>query len=647
MHFGLPAVDYIVIGIYLIFMLAIGFYFSRFMKEGKDFFVGGNLIPWWVSGVSLYMTLFSAWTFTGAASFIYNTSWFGLLYFVTWPISFIIGFQLSAKRWRRTRMTSPVEYIQTRFNKTTHLFLATILALSMVYWPAHHLASLSKICAPALFPNSMLAIDIMIVVTGIVILIYTISGGLWAVCVTDVVQFLILMAICLVLVPTVFLTGDLGSVAHFFRELPPLTFHHVIRGKTTYTLWYIVGILFYNIFGTAVGDKAQRYYSVKDEKAAMKVGWLAFGLFLTAPILFGIPPLIGKVLWPNIHLLKEFSNVTKPDENIFIAVVLKYMPAGMVGIFLSAMMAASMSAMDSVWNAVSSIISVDIYKNIFNPDASEKTVLRVGRITMVFLAAIAITLALVIIHSSYGVFTFSNIFFGLTGVPVAIPLFLGIMSRNISRWSAFSSILAGTLMAATARFLLHYSLGQQYISTIVVTLLFIYISLPFGKLYLRGKQWAAGGSAVLAFLLWGYSLILNHNPSLSFGTLTSQFRALSPDWLLSSSFWAILTALGFFTIAYFFSKLYARDLTNPSEEVREFFVKMDTPIDVEKEVLSRGVKEVNIFPMVGTISLLLAALALAILVFPAARSDIGVNFAVAGFLGITGFLMLLSRKAVD
>ncbi|HDL78166.1 MAG TPA: hypothetical protein ENH09_01130, partial [Bacteroidetes bacterium] len=486
MEFGRPAVDYIVIGIYLLFMLGIGFFFSRFMKGDKDYFVGGNLIPWWVSGVSLYMTLFSAWTFSGAASFIYNTSWFGVLYFVTWPISFFIGFRLSAKRWRRTRMTSPVEYIKSRFNEKTHIFIAILIALTMAYWPAQNLASLSKISAPALFPHSMAAIYIMIVVIGIIILIYTFSGGLWAVCITDVVQFLILIAVCAVLLPTIFLSGDIGSIGNFLHKIPPLEFTHVIRGKTEYTVWYLFGILFANIFGMFVGAKAQRFYSVKDEKAAMKVGWLAFILFFTVPILFGIPPLIGRVLWPNIQMLHYFSNVTKPDETIFIAVVIKYMPAGVVGIFLSAMMAASMSAMDSVWNAASAIISVDIYKNIFNPKASKQTILRVGRITTVGLALVAIIMALVIIRSQYGLFTFTNIFFGLTGVPIAIPLFLGIMSRNISRWSAFSSIVAGILMASVARFVLHYSLGPQYISTIAVTLIFIYLSNPLGRLYLSG-----------------------------------------------------------------------------------------------------------------------------------------------------------------
>ncbi len=65
MNFGLPAIDYIVIGVYLVIMFGVGFYFSRFMKGGKDFFVRGDLIPWWIAGVSLYMTLFSGWTFTG------------------------------------------------------------------------------------------------------------------------------------------------------------------------------------------------------------------------------------------------------------------------------------------------------------------------------------------------------------------------------------------------------------------------------------------------------------------------------------------------------------------------------------------------------------------------------------------------------
>jgi SSS family solute:Na+ symporter len=643
MNFGLPVVDYLVVGIYFILMLGIGLYVSRFMKGGKDFFIGGNLIPWWVSGISLYMTMFSAWTFTGGASFVYHTSWFGLLYFATWGISFFVGFVMSAKRWRRTRITSPVEYIETRFNRPTHLFFSAYLVLAMLYWPAHHLASLSKICAPTMFPGSMVAIDVMIVVVGITIMLYTFLGGLWAVCITDVVQFLILIAVCVVLLPAIFLSGEFSSFGAILQRIPPLTFRHVLPDTTMYDQWYLLGLIAANIFGNSVGDKAQRYYSVRDEKEAMKVGWLSFVLFSTAPLLFGIPPLIGKVLWPDISMLDYFAGVTKAEENIFIAVVLRYMPAGIVGFFLSAMMAASMSSMSGVWNTVSSIVSVDIYKNRFKPAATEKQTLRVGRVSVAAFALVAITLALVIIHSDYGVFSFSNIFFGLTGVPSAIPMFLGIMTKRISRWSAMASVMAGVLMASVARFVLQYSLGQQFLITVVITLVFIVISNPLGRLYNARRIYAWVFSLLLCSGLYFLFLTANNNPSLSPGNLPAILHAGGTAFLLSAHFWLMLSTLAFFVLSVKFAALFGRDMQSSQDEVTAFFERLDKPVDVAKEVVSGGARESNIFPLVGWMSVGLGGLSLLILIAPVARTNIGVNFGISGFLFVVGLGMILSK----
>lgn len=644
MNFGLPFVDYLVIGLYLVLMLGIGFYFTRFMKGGKDFFIGGNLIPWWVSGISLYMTMFSAWTFTGGASFVYHTGWFGLLYFGTWSVAFLIGFLMSAQRWRRTRITSPVEYIETRFNKPTHLFFSVYLVLSMLYWPAHHLASLSKICAPTLFPGSMLAIDVMIVGVGITIMLYTFLGGLWAVAITDVVQFLILVVVCVVLIPAIFLSGEFASVGGLLERMPALTFHHVLPDGTLYDHWYLLGLIAANMFGNAVGDKAQRYYSVRDEREAIKVGWLSFGLFLTAPLLFGIPPLVGKVLWPEISMLNYYAGVTKPDENIFIAVVLRYMPAGIVGFFLSAMMAASMSSMSGVWNTVSSIVSVDIFKNRFKPAASEKETLLVGRISVSAFACVAILLALIIIHSDYGVFSFSNIFFGLTGVPSAIPMLLGIMTKKISRWSAMASVVAGVLMASLARFVLHYPLGQQFLITVAVTLLFIVISNPLGRLYNARRIYALAFSLLLSAAVYVFCLSANNNPDLSTGRLSEILSMNMTHLLLSAHFWLFLAALAFFALSYGFAVLFGRDLKASQEEVTAFFAKLERPVDVAKEVLSAGAKESNIFPLVGWMSMGLGGVSLLVLIVPEARTNIGVNLGISGLLLVMGVGMILSKR---
>ncbi len=643
MNFGLPAIDYIVIAVYLSIMLLIGFYFSRFMKSSKDFFIGGNLVPWWVAGLSLYMTLFSAWTFTGAASFIYNTSWYGILYLLSWPLSFFIGFRLSAKRWRRARISTPVEYVLTRFNKPTHLFFTIVLTLTSIYWPAHHLASLSKICAPTMFPNSMAALDMMIIVTGVIILFYTFSGGYWAVCITDVIQFLILFAVILVLLPTIFLTTNFGSVGDLLHKIPPLKLTHIVQGNTLFDKWYLIGIPFAFTFSYVTGGNAQRFYSAKDEKAANKIGWLTFGLLLLGPILFGLPPLVGKVLWPDISMLDYFAGISKADENIYIAVVMKYLPAGMVGVFLSAMMAASMSSMSGGWNALSSIVSIDIYKTLFKVTASETEVLLVGRITTIIIGLITISIALAIIHSAYGIFTISSIIFGLTGLPVAIPLLMGLLYKKMSRWSAISSVIAGTLVASVARFALKFSIGPQYIFAVVVTLLFIFLSHPLGKMYHKNRLSARLINISLGVLLWLVFMIINDNSNLSMFSVIKITKNGLMALISSAYFWVTWSAIFLSILSHRFTKIYAEDIQSSQEKVVEFFDKLARPIEVEKEVYFKGAKEINVFPLVGSIAMIIAGVSALLLVLLGARAKMGVNLAFSGLLFFFGFLAFLSK----
>jgi len=618
-------IDLIVIVIYLCLMLGIGVTFSRFIKGGKEFFIGGNHIPWWAAGISLYMTTFSAWMFTGAASFVYNTGWFGILFFAVKPAGFLVGFLLSARRWRRSRLTSPVEYARTRYNRPTHLFLSIMMILSMMYWPGHHLASLAKICAPTLFPGMPMAIDIMIIVSGIFILLYTISGGFWAVCVTDVVQFIILFCICLVLIPVIFISGDVGSPIAFIKAVPPLELDHVVRGNTVYNEYYLIGFMVAGVFGNMVGDKAQRFYSVRDEKAAMKVGWLGFGLFLTSPILFGIPPLVGRILFPDLSALEYFSGIAKPDENIFIAVVLQYLPIGLVGVFLSAMMAASMSALDSVWNTVSSIVSVDIYKGIVKPHASEKQVLLVGRVTILALSVIAIAMALFITHSDLGLFTISNIVLGLFGIPVTLPMVVGLWCRRISRWSAIASIVAGVVVATSIRYYFGYSLGVQYLVTIAVGLTVLYTSYPLGHLFQKSR-------AAIGALSLGSGL-----------AVTFVYIQLGQAAGAIGSVWPIGVGLATTALLSGFSLLYARDLGQDASEVDQFFKKLATPVDMETELEAEGDAVVKSYSLVGLVTMIMGLLSLAIIPLASSALERGTVLAVSGLLLLIGFTMYRLR----
>ncbi|MCG8606838.1 hypothetical protein MJD09_17865, partial [bacterium] len=362
--------------------------------------------------------------------------------------------------------------------------------------------------------------------------------------------------------------------------------------------------------------------------------------FALAPILFGLPPLIGKVLWPDISVVPFLANISKPDENVFIAVVFKYMPAGLVGLFIAAMMSASMSAMDSAWNAVSAIVSIDLYKTFLRPNAGDRETLVVGRITIVALAILAIAMALMIVRSEYGVFTVSNIALGLIGVPMAIPLFLGIVNRRVSRWSAVSSVLVGTIVAALARFTLKYTLGPQYIVTALVTLLYFWSSWSLGQLYLRSRIAATAVNTGLALGLFLFFLSANSNSELSFGS----FAAFGRDEMFtafgSPLFLTILATFAILMLSQIFAGLYARDLSDEQHEVDEFFRLLSRPIDVEKEVGDDTAEATWVLRLVGRIALGLSLVSLFVLLFPDGRSNIVINLAVFGLLATIGGAML-------
>lgn len=574
---GLAIADYAVILLYLAAVFGAGFLFTKNNKSGKDFFVGGNRIPWWAAGVSLYMSTFSAWMFTGAASFVYNTGWFGFLYFAIKPAGFVVGFLLAAVRWRRARISSPVEFVEERYNHRTRVVIGVVMIVSMMYWPGQHLASVARIAAPAIFPGSEFAVSGLILFFGVFVLIYSVAGGIWAVSMTDVLQFIVLLSVCTVLLVVIFWAPDIGGMVAALQTLPAIEWSHSYRPGTTYTHWYIIGFVVAGIFGNVVGDKAQRFFLVRDEKAVKKTGWLAIALFFSSPLLFGIPPLIGKVLWPEAAQLVAFAGGSKPDESIFIAVVIHYLPAGIIGLFIAAMIAASMSALDSVWNTVSSIVSIDLYRGHFRPEATQQELLWVGRIVVVFLAISAITMALLIVNSSLGIFTIGNMVLGLVGIPVTIPLMVGLISRTPCTWSAIPSILSGIMVAAITRFVFNWTLGPQYLAVIATALTVLLASRWLGRLHLRSPLRAIAGAGSIGAVIWVIGAWLNA-PTMEGGH--HQIIAAGGAHLG----WLTVAALSVTILNLGFTPLYSSEQANPPTRVDEFFARVQRPVDVAREV---------------------------------------------------------------
>ncbi|MRR39436.1 hypothetical protein EG829_33275, partial [bacterium] len=341
------------------------------------------------------------------AGFAYTTGWFAIAYFGTWSIAYYFGSQLTASRWRRTRSISPVEYTYTRFNRTTQQFLSVVISLNFTLSAGVQLAATTKLLAPVMG----LDITMVTVVTGVVILLYTFMGGLWAVSITDVVQGVILLSITFIVMPLAL--GLVGGPANLIDAIPAISFDHWYNG-VHYTEHWLVAIFTIMCLGTAAGA-AQRFYSVKDEKDAKRVGKLAGGLFLTVPFVFGVPPLVAKVIWPDLSQVEFFQPYVgnNPQDLVFIALCLKLLPNGLIGVFLAAMLAATMSTLSSVYNMVSSILSRDIYQGWVRPDTTDEQLLKVGRIFSVALGLFVTVMAAVFVNSQFGIFNLMQEFFTL------------------------------------------------------------------------------------------------------------------------------------------------------------------------------------------------------------------------------------------
>src|SRR6202161_3122266 len=209
------SVDYAVIALYALLMVLVGIYVVRFNRGAAEYFRGGSRVPWFVAGRSCFMSGFSAWTFTGAAGGAYRAGIAATGLYIGHALSFLLGYFIFAKLWRRSRITTVMEYLSARFNGATHqTFSWTTIAFQLF-------TSASTLYGLSLFVSSACGFPVTwtIVGAGGLIVFYCVLGGLWAVVVTDFLQASILMPFCMVLV--VMSLMRVGGVSGLVHALPP------------------------------------------------------------------------------------------------------------------------------------------------------------------------------------------------------------------------------------------------------------------------------------------------------------------------------------------------------------------------------------------------------------------------------------------
>jgi solute:Na+ symporter, SSS family len=428
-------VDLVVVVIYLLLMVLVGVALSFFNRDESDFFRSGNKMPWWLAGFSLFMSSFSVWTFTGAAGLAYRAPGAAFAMYFSTAIGMVFGVWFLARLWRRTRASTILSYLTERFN------LATNQTYSWTMMPLQLLQGGIQLLALGTFISVALGTDLRltVIVCGAIIALYCLIGGLWAVVVTDTLQFMVLFPTALVVM---FLgireTGGLRSIV---TDVPE-GFWSVNTGE--YSWWYILAFGVMMVFAMNAGAMAQRYFSVKNEREARKVAVLAMVLFFLAPFLWFLPPLFARL--NGLDLASITLGLSAPEEAAYVAYCLHILPHGAIGILLAAMLSATMSSLSSVFNAYSAVITDDIIKQIFWKEASGRKLLLIGRLATLAFGAMVVGAALMQANGDVGVFQLMMTFSGIVIMPTGIPIVLGLFYHRTPPWAAIASYLSGVLM---------------------------------------------------------------------------------------------------------------------------------------------------------------------------------------------------------
>lgn len=475
MRLELHWIDYLIMVIYFLFVLGIGWFLRKYMKNANAFLEAGRSMPAWVAGLAFISTNLGAlevmgMTGSGMKYGMLTTHfyWIGAIPAMIFLALFMMPFYYGSKA------RSVPEFLKLRYDEKTRGLNAILFAVMTI------LASGISMYALAILMENVLGWDFnfSLWISALIVLAYTYLGGLSSAIYNEVLQFFIII---LGLLPLVFLSlKDVGGWFGMKEKLAPIATANNFAPDTFTTTWKYsseagsnplgvewFGILFGLGFVLSFGYWCtnflivQRAFAAESKSAARKVPLIGALPKMFIPFLIIVPGIISLALFnghsPDFRAGFPMAG-DKPIYDYTIIMLLKhYLPAGVLGLGITALLASFMSGMAGNVSAFNTVWTYDIYQSYIRPqtgneEADGKHYLKVGRIATI--AGILLSIASAYIASKFGnIMDFLQTIFSMINAPLFAVIFLGMFWKRTTGHAAFTGLLLGFLMA-----LLHHGL---------------------------------------------------------------------------------------------------------------------------------------------------------------------------------------------
>lgn len=438
-----------IVGIYFLFLIAIGWMFRTFTNSTSDYFRGGGNMLWWMVGATAFMTQFSAWTFTGAAGKAYNDGFAVAIIFIANAFGYLMNYAYFAPKFRQLRVITVIEAIRMRFGRGNEQVFTWSSMPNSVISAGVWLNGLA-IIASGIFGFDM---NTTIILTGLVVLVMSVTGGSWAVIASDFMQMVIIMAVTVTAAVVAMVQG--GGVTNIVQNFPTESF--ITGGNLNYVSIFGIWAFFIFVKQFSITNNmlnSYRYLAAKDSNNARKAALLACILMTMGPLIWFMPSWF--IAGQGVDLAAHYPEAgSKAADFAYLYFVQEYMPLGMVGLLIAAMFAATMSSMDSGLNRNSGIFVKNFYQAVLRPKATEKELVFVSKITSTFFG-LAIILVALFINSLKGLSLFDTMMYigALIGFPMTIPAFLGFFIRKTPDWAGWGTLVVGGIVSYVVGFVI-------------------------------------------------------------------------------------------------------------------------------------------------------------------------------------------------
>lgn len=470
--------------LYLAVMLGVGFYFSKKSSNVSDYFLGGRQMGSWLTALSAQASDMSSWLLMGLPGAVYISGLGEAWIAIGLAIGTYLNWLFVAKRLRKysevagDAITIP-EYLQNRFSENSSALRVVCAIVIFVFFLIY---TASGFNATGKLINTVFGVDyeIGLIIGALVIVVYTFLGGYFAVVWTDFFQGM-LMFCALMLVPIILwatIGSDAGEILTSVPDNPQ--YMSLIRGSdgNLYSWQYILSNVGWGLGYFGMPHILVRFMSIKSSSMIKKsriiaIVWVLITLFASVAIGF-----LGYAYMA--HTGMEIFADASTSETVFMVLVQKLLPAFLAGIFLCAIVAATMSSSDSQMLVTASALTNDIYKTVFKKNATDKELLFLSKIAVVVIAVIAYIMAMDPNNSVMGLVSYAWAGLGAAFGPTMI---MSLFWRRMTMSGALAGMISGGLTVVVWKnffkdTLLVASDGSQLYELIpgfIISLLFIVV----------------------------------------------------------------------------------------------------------------------------------------------------------------------------